>query len=277
MTALLATSDPVLLDFAELVGTEGNVAVEGKRTRWEVGGMLDADARVISAPNGIVDYKPDEMTAVVRAGTTVAELHAALAEKGQRSALPERGGTVGGALAVGESDFRSLGRGLIRTCLLQIRYVSAEGRIISSGGPTVKNVSGFDLPRLMVGSLGTLGLLAEAIIRTNPIPPASQWLSAPGVPTRVVADALLSPSALYQHEGTTWVQIEGHATDVAAEIAILKNSGDFHEVDAPDETQRSAPAPKIAVDPVVAALNDQVKRNFDPDGRLNPGRDVLAA
>ena len=82
------------------------------------------------------------MTILVRAGTTVADLHATLAEHGQRTGLPERGGTIGGALAVGENHLCALGRGRVREALLQVRYVSAEGRIVTSGGPTVKNVSG---------------------------------------------------------------------------------------------------------------------------------------
>ena len=97
------------------------------------------------------------MTVRVRTGTTVEELHTELAARGQRTPLVERGGTVGGALAVGENDIFVLGRGTLRASVLQVRYVSAEGRIVNGGGPTVKNVTGFDLPRLMVGALGTFG------------------------------------------------------------------------------------------------------------------------
>ena len=141
MKATLTVSDPALLAFADEVGETGAIAIEGGRTRWGIGGAPEGNPRILRAPEGIVDYKPEEMTVQVRAGTPVADLHAVLAEKGQRSALPERGGTVGGALAVGENDFRSLGRGRTRESLLQVRYVSAEGKIVSSGGPTVKNLS----------------------------------------------------------------------------------------------------------------------------------------
>ena len=103
MTAVLAPSDPVLFGFAELVGDADPIAVAGGRTRWDMGGALAEGTRVVEAPTGIVDYQPEEMTITVRAGTTVAELDAALAERGQRSAVPDRGGTVGGALAVGEN------------------------------------------------------------------------------------------------------------------------------------------------------------------------------
>ncbi len=316
MTATLASTDPILATFAEEVGDSGPVAIAGSRTRWSLGGDVAEEARILSAPTGIVEYSPEEMTVTVRAGTTVADLHRALAEKGQRSALPDRGGTVGGALAVGENDIRSLGRGMIRTSLLQVRYVSAEGRIVSSGGPTVKNVSGFDLPRLIVGSLGTLGLLAEAIIRTNPIPAVSRWVSAPTCDPLAVFDALLAPSAVLWDGTTTWVQLEGHQADVDAQHRALAQHGTFDEVslsgdeppvDLPDHRWSLAPSdllgladgavgsgrdvgrfvaaiglglafadipqPRRKPTPEVTMIADRLKQNFDPTGRLNPGRD----
>ena len=106
----LATSDPVLFDFAALVGDADPISVRGNGTRWHVGGALADAAHVVEAPAGIVDYQPSEMIVVVRAGTPVAALHAALAAAGQTSALPERGGTVGGAIAVGENRLDRLGR-----------------------------------------------------------------------------------------------------------------------------------------------------------------------
>lgn len=308
MISTLTSNDPVLAEFAELVGDRDPVSVAGGRTRWNLGGELDAGAREITAPTGIVEYQPEEMTVAVRAGTTVEELHSALEAKGQRTALPERGGTIGGALAAGENGIHAVGRGLIRTALLQIRYVSAEGRIVNSGGPTVKNVSGFDLPRLMVGSLGTLGLLAEVILRTNPIPPVSRWLVATDVvDPQSVLDALLAPSCVLWDGTNTWVQLEGHGPDVASEAAALGNVGTFtetaldgfalppHRWHAPrwrESDPSGAPSPQKFVeavglglgfadepqpvrelDPALAQLNARVKELFDPSGRLNPGRD----
>lgn len=312
--ATLATSDPVLAAFAEEVGDTDPVAVVGGRTRWDVGGPSAEGTRLVTAPGGIVDHEPDEMTVTVRVGTTVADLHRALAERGQRTALPDRGGTVGGALAVGENDVRALGLGLARTALLQIRYVSADGRIISSGGPTVKNVSGFDLPRLLVGSLGTLGLLAEAILRTNPIPEVSRWITATGVDPGAVVDGLLAPSAVLWDGETVHVLLEGHRADVDAQQRSLAPVGTFTEVDpghldpatglpvplpanrwslppaeALDldggETGRfvaavglglvfaERPQPPRPVGPAQQLIADRLKQNFDPSGRLNPGRD----
>jgi glycolate oxidase FAD binding subunit len=231
--ATLAVDDPVLAEFAAAVGAERPVAVVGGRTRWSAGGAVAPEARLLRAPSGIVRHTPDEMTVTVRAGTPVADLHAGLAQSGQRTSLPQRSpdATVGGALAVGENDLRALGRGLVRTALLQVRYVSAEGRIVTGGGPTVKNVSGFDLPRLLVGSLGTLGLMAEVILRTNPVPAVSRWLTASDADPFAAADALLNPSAVLWDGTSTWVELEGHGADVAAQQDVLSRFGSFVEID----------------------------------------------
>jgi len=310
--AALETHDPVLAAFAAEVGTEGPVTVAGGRTRWEWGGASTPGTRELAAPAGIVAYTPAEMTVVVRAGTTVAELHRELADHGQRSALPERGGTVGGAVAVGENHLDRRARGTVAVSVLQVRYVSAEGRLITGGGPTVKNVTGFDLPRLMTGSLGTLGLLCELILRTNPIPAVSRWLAADGADPFAVDAALLRPSAILWDGARTWVHLEGHGPDVAADSATLAGLGDFAEVEgppalppqrwsvepgrlrslAPDRSADGLPAAPFvasvgvgtiwageaqpAAEPpaAIAAIARRLKDNFDPTGRLNPGRRV---
>jgi glycolate oxidase FAD binding subunit len=305
MTATLVDHDAALLAFADEVGAAGPVAVRGGGTRWELGGASAPGTSVIGAPVGVVSYAPEEMVVRVRAGTTVAELHAELATRGQRTPLVDRGGTVGGALAVGENDIFVLGRGTLRSSVLQVRYVSAEGRIVNGGGPTVKNVTGFDLPRLMVGALGTLGLLAEVILRTNPVPPAAVWLASTDADPFVVRDAVLRPSAVLWDGTTTWVHLEGHAADLMAERDALGRHASFDEVTGPPAlpTQRWSLAPRelrtvaerdigefVAVVGVglafgerpqpprrlegpVADVHRRMKANFDPTGRLNPGRE----
>jgi glycolate oxidase FAD binding subunit len=229
----LAVTDPILTSFAGEVGVSGPVTVRGGKTRWAAGGPLAAGTCELMAPHGIVSYTPAEMTVKVRAGTMVAELESVLSECGQRCGLPDRGGTVGGAVAVGENHVAQRRRGTVAAAVLQVRYVSADGRLVTGGGPTVKNVTGFDLPRLMVGSLGTLGLLAELIIRTNPVPEVSCWLEASGVDPFRVNDRLLRPSAVLWDGERTWVNLEGHRGDVAAEQAALAAHGRFIEVAGP--------------------------------------------
>jgi glycolate oxidase FAD binding subunit len=305
--------DRVMRAFAADVGDTGPVAVEGARTRWGTGGDPTPDSRLVRAPAGIVEHRPEEMTVRVRAGTPVEELHAELAAQRQRTALPRRGGTVGGALAIGENDLCVLGRGRVRDAVLQVRYVSAEGAVVTGGGPMIKNVTGYDLPRLLVGSLGTLGCLGEAILRTNPIPAVTRWFSAVGADPFAARDLLLRPSALLFDGRSTWVQLEGHTADVDADRRALSTSatvgGRWAECeDGPalpphrwslrpsdlrqlDEAMLGAfvasigtglvfasrPAPPRLVTPSVARLASRVKREFDPSGRLNPGRTVANA
>jgi glycolate oxidase FAD binding subunit len=305
------TVDELLRSFAEEVGAEGPVAVEGRHTRWDLGGAVAKGTRVVRAPAGVLEHRPEEMTVRARAGTPVDELHQALAARGQRTALARRGGTVGGALAVGENDLSVLGRGRVRDALLQVRYVSAEGTIVTGGGPTVKNVTGFDLPRLLVGSLGTLGLIGEVVLRTNPVPPVSAWFRAVGADPFAVLEPVPRPSAVLWDGEATWVELEGHAADVEAMRRALASggrSGDgWEERDGPPtlpphrwslcpaELRRlgseatggfvalvgvgtvfaARPQPPRTPAPGLAALCARVKHEFDPAGRLNPGRSVL--
>lgn len=295
-----------LAAFAEEVGPTGPVAVVGSQTRWGLGGESAEGTRLASAPVGIVDYQPQEMTIRLGAGTTVTELNHVLADAGQRCALPDRGGTVGGALAVGQNDLDLLGRGRVRDAALQIDYVSAEGRVVTAGGPTVKNVSGFNLPKALVGSLGTLGLFGEVILRTNPAPALSRWLHTEGADPLTVFEALLRPAAVLFDGRSVWVKLEGHTVDVDAETKVLGVISPFHEVDGPPplpphrwsltpaEVLRPAsvsglgetfvaaigvglafadqPQPAKPVDLALQRVADRMKQLFDPSGRLNPGR-----
>ncbi len=249
------------------------------------------------------------MTVRVRAGTTVADLDAALGEVGQTVALPDwPGATVGGVLAVGQSGIRRLGWGPVRDTLLEVRSVAAEGTVVKAGGPTVKNVSGFDLCRLLVGSLGTLGLLAEVVLRTRPLPAAERWLAGEADPDPfTLAARLHRPAAVLWDGTTTWVLLDGHPADVEAQaraaglpdapagppdlpphrwslrpselaaLAGLAGGPDrFVAEVGVGVVHRSAPPPARPVDPAVVTLHRRLKAIFDPTGRLAPGRDPLA-
>ncbi len=285
-----------LTAFADEVGDAGPVTITGLGTR---GGPVPG-VRVVGAPAGIDWIEPAEMTVCCGAGTMVAELDDALLDHGQCVAIPPTG-TVGGALAVGRSGMRRLGYGPVRDTLLQARYVSAEGDVVKAGGPTVKNVSGFDLCRLLVGSRGTLGFLGDVILRTRPRARYEQWFSGPVDPDEALA-RLHRPVAVLWNGTTTWVLLEGDERDVESQVAPLALSpaegapplprggrwsippGSFRELTGDFVVEvgvgvvhhaESAPPPRL-LDPAVVALHQRIKEQFDPSGRLNPGVDVLA-
>ena len=175
----------------------------------------------VSAPSGILSLVPDEMTVSCGAGTPVDALMEELAHHGQYVNLPVKpldSGTVGGALAVGEGDVHRLGRGSVRDVLLQSVVVRSSGEIFVAGGPTVKNVSGFDLCRLLVGSCGRLGILAEVILRTRPKPLAKRWLRIEACEwdtVSTISRQVHRPSALLWSGTHAHLCLEGHPLDIS--------------------------------------------------------------
>lgn len=301
-------SDTVAAVAAEVGPVDaGPVVAVGGRTQWDAGGPLDPGrpVREVHMPAGVVAVEAADMTVRVRAGTMVTELDGALDEVGQTVALPAwPGATVGGVLAVGHSGLRRLGWGPVRDTLLEVRFVAADGTVVKAGGPTVKNVSGFDLCRLLVGSLGTLGLMAEVVLRTRPLPADERWLAGEADPFALV-QSLHRPASVLWDGTTTWVLLDGHPADVDAQarttgldicagppdlpphrwsvrpsqvrdLAGGAAAGRFVAEVGVGVVHAERPAPPRAVDPVVAELNRRVKARFDPTGRLAPGRDPLA-
>ena len=285
-----------LTAFAADVGVAHPVTIAGSSTR---GGAVP-DVHCVRAPSGIEWIQPDEMTASCGTGTPVDELTAALAEVGQRTVLPP-GGTVGGALSVGRSGVRRLGDGPLRDALLQARYVGADGSIVKAGGPTVKNVSGFDVCRLLVGAFGTLGFLGEVIVRTRPIAQHSQWFVIDAADPMPVQVALHRPVSLLWDGLRAWALLEGHEADVLDQAERCGMGPVDGPPPLPPHRHRVRPGEQVSVgrrvgagsfvaevgmgvihaapaaiagvpvDPATRALADRVKREFDPTGRLNPG------
>lgn len=124
--------------------------------------------------SGITEYEPSEYTFTAYAGTPVEEIHQAVQAKGQflpcSAMLRDSGATLGGAIASGLSGPGRFRFGGLRDFLLGIKYVSGEGKLITSGGKVVKNAAGFDLPKFMVGGLGRYGILTEVTFKVFPKP-----------------------------------------------------------------------------------------------------------
>ncbi|SVB34012.1 uncharacterized protein METZ01_LOCUS186866, partial [marine metagenome] len=204
--------------------------VRGGGTRWLVGGPPDGDSRQVRAPSGIVAFDPAEMTIEVGAGTPLTELSGALAEHRQEAALDgPPGSTVGGVLAVGRSSLRRIRVGSVGDALLQANCVGADGSLFTAGGPTVKNVSGYDLCRLLVGSLGTLALLGQVILRTWPSPERMLWMQGSATPEAVRLLCYRPSSVLWDGRQVS-VCLEGYAQDVEVEAAALASNLGFVEV-----------------------------------------------
>ena len=127
--------------------------------------------------SGIVEYEPSEFTFTALAGTPVRDIRAALGERGQYlpfdPVLAEAGSTLGGAVAAGINGPGRWRYGGLRDFILGVRFVDGEGRVLRLGGKVVKNAAGFDVPKLLVGSAGRLGVLAEITFKVFPRP--STW------------------------------------------------------------------------------------------------------
>lgn len=290
--------DDAVAGFATEVGASDPITITGLGTR---GGPV-ARVRTVTAPTGIDWIQPAEMTILCGAGTPVADVDRALAEHGQCVGIPDFG-TVGGALAVGHSGLRRLAWGPVRDTVLQARYVSAAGDVVKAGGPTVKNVSGFDLCRLLVGSRGTLGLLADVILRTRPRPADEQWFTSERDPWELLTE-LHRPTSVLWNGATTWVLLDGHPVDIETQAAGAKLSPAAGPPDLPIHrwsvapsslpsfrfdaagtfvaeigvgiVHHTRPAPPTTTDRETIELHRRIKFEFDPHGRLNPGVAVLA-
>ena len=130
----------------------------------------------------ITDYQPADLTVTAQAGVPVARLQEALAEQGQFLALdvarPDRQ-TVGGIVAARADSLRRLAYGSVRDSLLGVSVINGRGELVKGGGKVVKNVAGYDLPKLYCGSLGTLGLIVEATFKVAPLPETTATVGLP--------------------------------------------------------------------------------------------------
>lgn len=154
--------------------------IRGGDSKAFYGRPVEAEVLDTSAWCGIVSYEPTELVVVARAGTPLVELETELRRHGQ--CLPfepphfDAGATVGGMVAAGLSGPRRASVGAVRDYMLGVKMIDGKGELLGFGGQVMKNVAGYDVPRLMAGSLGTLGLLTEVSLKVLPLPPASMTL-----------------------------------------------------------------------------------------------------
>lgn len=212
-----------------------------KRALWDCEGIsrrLD-----VSALRGVTRYQPEELVLSVRAGTPVAEVQALLGAREQRLAFdpPDYAAvlgsvqgttTIGGVISSGFAGPLRLSAGNVRDHLLGFEAVSGRGERFKAGGRVIKNVTGYDLPKLLCGAWGTLAVLTEITLRVLPRPEHEATLVIEGLSdvaaVRWMTQALNAPlevaSAAHESSGEcsrTWIRLEGFRSSVAERIAQL--------------------------------------------------------
>lgn len=232
-------------ELAEIVAkTSEPLRVIGGGTR-PIGVPVNAQPLTTSGLSGVELYEPGALTLVVKAGTPVAEVERTLAAEGQRLAfepMDHRGllattgePTIGGVFAANVSGPRRIQCGAARDFLLGVRFVDGQGQVIRNGGRVMKNVTGYDIVKLMAGSYGTLGVLTELSLKVLPKSHATGTVLIEGLAdaqaVRVLSRALASPyevtGAAHLQRGAdgtpvTMVRIEGFENSVAYRAGELK-------------------------------------------------------
>ena len=198
----------------------------GNRIAGQSGDMLDTAAYA-----GIVDYEPTELVVTARAGTRLADLEAELRKQGQMLAFEpphfNAAATLGGCVASGLSGPRRPSAGAVRDFVLGVRMLDGRGDDLRFGGQVMKNVAGYDVSRLLTGSMGTLGLLLEVSLKVLPLPPLELTLRMPMNEAEAItkmnswAGKPLPVSATCFCDGALWLRFSGAEPAVRAAHAKL--------------------------------------------------------
>lgn len=227
--------DPVLKHLVDQVieacDTKAELSICGGNTKAFYGGRPRGNPLDMRPLTGISSYEPTELVVTARAGTPLVELEAALNEKGQCLPFePPRfgaGGTVGGMVAAGLSGPPRASVGAVRDYVLGTTLLNGKGEVLTFGGQVMKNVAGYDVSRLMAGSLGVLGVVCEVSLKVMPVAVASATLSfeidEAGALKQLNAWAglPLPLNASAWHQGRLHVRLAGAAAAVSAACKTL--------------------------------------------------------
>jgi glycolate oxidase FAD binding subunit len=174
--------------------------IRGAGTRRELGRPVDAPHVLeVGALRGVLEYEPEELVLTALPGTPLAEIESLLATRRQCLAFEPPyltgSGTLGGAVSTGLSGPRRLKAGAVRDHLLGVTAVSGRGELFRAGGKVVKNVTGYDLPKLIAGSYGTLAVLTELTVKVLPAPEDTRTLVLSG---QIAVDAVRTMTSVLQ-------------------------------------------------------------------------------
>jgi glycolate oxidase FAD binding subunit len=227
--------DPVLARLVDRVNGAREqltpLEIRGGGTKRFLGGSPVGELLDMTELGGITSYEPTELVVTARAGTRLADLESALEEQGQCLPFePPRfgaGGTLGGMVASGLSGPARASVGSVRDHVLGVTLLNGRGEVLTFGGQVTKNVAGYDVSRLMVGSLGILGILCEASLKVLPVSIASATLRFDWDETRALeqlsqwAAQPLPVSASAWHAGRLHLRLAGARAAVEAACARL--------------------------------------------------------
>jgi len=215
--------------------------VAGRSKRNLGRAVRPGDVLDVSRVSGIVSYEPEELILTARPGTPIVEIAAALSAKGQRLGFdppdwgpllgaPAGSGTIGGAIGADACGPGRVRYGAVRDQLLGFRGVNGFGDAFKAGGKVVKNVTGFDIPKLVCGAFGTLGVLTEVTLRVFPKPSRSQTIvvrhltpAAAFALLRKVWASPLEATGLACTADNTFIRLDGEKEPLAEKIALLRS------------------------------------------------------
>ncbi|MDN5767593.1 MAG: FAD-binding oxidoreductase [Humibacillus sp.] len=219
--------------------SSGSVLLRGGATKLDWGGPVESPGMVLDTTEliGVLTHNPADMTASVRAGTPLTRLQAHLADSEQWLALDPptagRGATVGGLLAAGDSGPSRLRYGGLRDLVIGATLVLADGQVARSGGHVIKNVAGYDLAKLVYGSLGTLALVAEVVVRLHPLPRDRRTLIGPADPGQATAAALAIAVSPLEPAALEWVS-DPHTLGRSGRLLVRVDGSASHADQAAD-------------------------------------------
>ncbi len=202
---------------------------EGGGTKRFLGRAVQAETLSCAGHAGVVSYEPTELVVTARSATRLAALEAVLAGNGQMLPFepPHFGeaATVGGTIACGLSGPRRPWAGAARDLVLGVRMINGRGEILRFGGEVMKNVAGYDLSRLLTGSMGTLGVLLDVSMKVLPRPETEATLAFDHTAAEAIrmlnqwSGTPLPLSGACHFDGRTFVRLSGSATGVASSVA----------------------------------------------------------
>jgi glycolate oxidase FAD binding subunit len=227
--------DRELLKLRERVLVAGQqrtpLQIHGARTKDFYGEAVSGEPLDVSDYRGIIDYEPSELVITARCGTRLTEIEAALAERGQflgfEPPRPAGDPTIGGVIATGLSGPRRMQAGAARDFVLGVHLMAADGEVLRFGGQVMKNVAGFDVSRLLCGSMGIFGILTELSIKVLPKPRAEETMRLEMTARQAVetfnrwGGQPLPISAAAWHEGAAWIRLSGAEPAVRAAQAVI--------------------------------------------------------